>query len=108
MYCTSPVTSLAGPRPPQGGLCFFCVLVPVVKTNVYVDGFNLYHRDLMMTRACLPRDSRQFSELAFKAKEQLRKRRARMSYTRKIASLSRMLEMRSKVPDLRDNSGYDE
>ncbi len=61
----------------------------------------------MMTKAHLPRDSKQFSELAFEAKEQLRKKRTRMSYTRKIASLSRMLEMRSKVPDLRGDSRDD-
>ena len=51
MKCTTPVTSLAGPRPLARGLYFFdlngvLLLSISMNTNVYIDGFNLYHRAL--------------------------------------------------------------
>lgn len=46
MRVIPPVASAAGKRPPPGGLCSFLPM----RTNVYVDGFNLYYGALKGTR----------------------------------------------------------
>ncbi len=48
----------------------------------------------------LPTDSTLFTEMAFKEKELLRTRRARMSLTRKIEALDRLRLMAKEIPYL--------
>ena len=48
----------------------------------------------------LPADSTLFAEMAFKEKELLRKRRARMSLTRKVEALDRLRIMAKEIPFL--------
>lgn len=48
----------------------------------------------------LPTDSSLFTEMAFMEKELLRKRRARMSLTRKIETLDRLRLMAKEIPRL--------
>lgn len=51
-----------------------------------------------MKKARLPADSKSYTELAFREKEKWHQRRAKMSLTKKIESLDRMLEMRKHIP----------
>jgi hypothetical protein len=56
-------------------------------------------------REDLPADSRLYSELAFQQKEKRRRARERMSFTRKIEILDRLLEMSKGLPRLDDTAG---
>jgi len=51
---TPPELRRRGARPPQGGACVFS---QVNRTNVYIDGFNLYNRALKNTAALITSDS---------------------------------------------------
>ena len=51
-----------------------------------------------MNRAPLPADSKSYTDLAFREKRKLRRRRARMSLTQKFEVLDRLLEMRKQIP----------
>ena len=53
-----------------------------------------------MNREYLPTDSKRYSGRAFSAKEEWHHRRARMSFTRKIDMLDRLLEMSKTLPKL--------
>ena len=48
----------------------------------------------------LPADSRLYAEMAFREKEEWRRRRARMSLTRKVEALDRLLSMAKEIPKL--------
>ncbi len=51
-----------------------------------------------MKRVPLPADSRRYAEQAFLAKEQWHRRRARMSFTRKMQAMDRLWEMAKELP----------
>ena len=57
----------------------------------------------MMPKIHLPAASKRFAEQAFAEKEKWHQRRARMSFTRKIEALDRLLEASKTLPEL-DNS----
>ena len=48
----------------------------------------------------LPTDSNLFTEMAFREKELLRKRRPRLSLTRKVEALDRLRNMANEIPRL--------
>ena len=58
-----------------------------------------------MKKAHLPADSKSYTELAFREKEKWHRRRAKMSLTKKIEALDRLLEMRKHIPKI--SSGPD-
>ena len=51
-----------------------------------------------MKKTLLPDDSKTYTKLAFREKEKWHQKRAKMSLTKKIESLDRMLEMRKHIP----------
>ena len=51
-------------------------------------------------KAHLPADAKSYTELAFREKERWHQRRAKMSLTKKIEALDRLLEMRRHIPKL--------
>lgn len=53
-----------------------------------------------MKMADLPADSRLYAEKAFREKEKWHRRRSRMSLTRKIRALDRLLLMAEEIPRL--------
>ena len=53
-----------------------------------------------MKKEPLPADSKSYSERAFIEKEKWHRRRVRMSLTRKIQALDRLLEMSKQFPRL--------
>jgi len=66
-----------------------------------------------MRKETLPTDSKLYSNLVFLEKEKWRRRRERMSFTRKIEVLDRLLKMAVELPRLdgagdehRRSSGY--
>lgn len=58
-----------------------------------------------MKKASLPADSKSYTEMAFREKEKWHQRRAKMSLTKKIETLDRLLEMRKHIPKI--SSGDD-
>ena len=66
-----------------------------------------------MRKEALPADSKLYSKLVFLEKEKWHRRRERMSFTRKIEVLDRLLKMAVELPKLdgtedehRRSSGY--
>ena len=53
----------------------------------------------------LPADSRRYTEQAFLEKEKWHRRRERMSLTRKIETLDRLLKMAKDLPRLESHDG---
>ncbi len=58
-----------------------------------------------MKKAHLPADSKSYTELAFREKEKWRQRRAKMSLTKKIEAMDRLLEMRKHIPKISSGAG---
>ena len=53
-----------------------------------------------MKNAHLPADSKSYTEMALRGKEKWHRRRAKMSLTKKIEALDRLLEMRKHIPKI--------
>ena len=53
-----------------------------------------------MKKAHLTADSKSYTEMAFREKEKWLRRRAKMSLTKKIEALDRLLEMRKHIPKI--------
>ena len=53
-----------------------------------------------MKQAHLPADSKLYVDAIFKEKEQYHRRRARMSFARKLEVLEKLLDMRKELPRL--------
>ena len=58
-----------------------------------------------MSKERLPASSREYAGCAFVEKEKWHRRRARMSFTRKLEALDRLLEMAKELPKLHDEEG---
>ena len=55
---------------------------------------------IMMKKARLRADSKTYTELAFREKEKWHRRGAKMSRTKKIEALDRLLETRKYIPKI--------
>lgn len=55
-----------------------------------------------MKKVSLPKDSKQYAELAFKEKETWRRRKSRMSFARKLEELDKLREAAKHLPRLVD------
>jgi hypothetical protein len=56
-------------------------------------------------KAHLPADSKTYTEMAFREKEKWHRRQARISLTKKIEALDRMLEGRKHIPKISRGAG---
>ena len=60
---------------------------------------------MTMKKAHLPADSKSYTEMAFREKEKWHRRRAKMSLTKKMEALDRLLEMRKHIPKITSSAG---
>ncbi len=58
-----------------------------------------------MSKERLPASSKRYAKRAFQEKEKLHRRRERMSFTRKLEALDRLLEMAKELPKLHGEEG---
>ncbi len=58
-----------------------------------------------MKKAPLPADSKSYTELAFREKEKWHQRRAKMSLTKKIEAMDRLLVIRKHIPKISSGAG---